>query len=754
MCICAFAAGLLATFLLLTTSPDTKVQSFHGLFLRQRNILQDLLGGKSQGLNWKQQFDECERAGWELQKERRGPPQGLAARIKKADSHASHIKAAGFNETEAEMLHCLSGALVCRAMGHTLREGDRKYAAISQAFYNAVANRALQEVKTQQISVPKLYKSLKELQERDDSWEILANVTDSFQSVTSFAPITGLRPPIASKYHPQGIKDSGDVVSTPVVCFVSRPYDHVHSTLHSAVCTMVEDDEHRRYTIPPLTIFTVVSDTGEKGRFEYLPGQYINQRLITVQLTYTIPKPPVKMIQSTRSNIRKKLEDLIGPKPEGGCWKQQYQLATQCTSKDLSERLCPSRMEKHAAHIKAAGFNDHEAEMLSCVCEVQVCRAMGKNLEKGEKDLAMLTHMFYQAIAKRALQSMTNQEPVPPHLYKDLHGLQERDPAWGRILEKDAHGFRGFTSFCPITGLRPACLKKYHEKGLMSKTGPIQSDVVRFVSRPHNPAFSTLHSAVCVYQEDVNRYVIPPLTLFKVIEEEPGEFEYLPGKRIKQRLITVQMTYMVPPSVLNNDEEAVGANGRFLSRITDLRYGSLNDAEGGISVLLNDPVLTMEAEFARDDTWVDWQGTAHSGLAEWNYVTGPAKEGEKNALTHDKGHHGWTPEYFLSQVNAKLQKEMHLEMEEMLAVRLYTGAPYQVINKFLRAVSSVQGIWRKVLVENPKVCVRCTIPGQSLLDLDLVVGLSSVMSPVMARRLRKAWFQYLVAVYLIICLGM
>ena len=41
-------------------------------------------------------------------------------------------------------------------------------------------------------------------------------------------------------------------------------------------------------------------------------------------------------------------------------------------------------------------------------------------------------------------------------------------------------------------------------------------------------------------------YALPPLTLLTVVKvEEPNTWEYLPGKRINQRLITVRPTYVV-----------------------------------------------------------------------------------------------------------------------------------------------------------------------------------------------------------------
>jgi len=37
--------------------------------------------------------------------------------------------------------------------------------------------------------------------------------------------------------------------------------------------------------------------------------------------------------------------------------------------------------------------------------------------------------------------------------------------------------------------------------------------------------------------------------------------------------------------------------------------------------ILDDPVLTMEEEWLRNDQWTDWQGKSYSGAEEWQYVT-------------------------------------------------------------------------------------------------------------------------------------
>ena len=51
--------------------------------------------------------------------------------------------------------------------------------------------------------------------------------------------------------------------------------------------------------------------------------------------------------------------------------------------------------------------------------------------------------------------------------------------------------------------------------------------------------------------------VLPPLTLLEVVSAHgPGEWEYLPGKRINQELITVRPTYLLPAKKQTADDIA------------------------------------------------------------------------------------------------------------------------------------------------------------------------------------------------------
>ena len=625
---------------------------------------------------------------------------------------------------EAEILHCLSYPAVCRSIGHDLKTLDKGRDAIRQVYFNAVANTAPRN-KQDTGRVPTLFANLAALEDCDEAWKVLRNGTRKFQSFISFAPITGLH---SERYgqkngnSPAGRKEQSRSATSPVVCFVSRPHEGqgtVCTARHTAICTGPDKIGAERYVIPALALFTVVSDTDEADAC--LPGNQIRQRVIVLQFTYKLPTAKqMKQIKSTRSDYRKQLEDLIGPKPTepwsvqyDACLKEGCEFSKGFSCPEKAYQLQDKNRAKVVPRIMNAGFTKEESEMFFLLSNPAVCRAMGNALRQPRSDYAAITHSFYNLIATKALALQRADDPkrIAPALYKDLQALEERDPEWHNIFTKDAHGFQGFTSYSPVTGLFTPSPDSYDPNGIAYDDGKIVVDapVVRFVSSPYDPRSSTLHSAVCTSIHERNgkqQYTLPPLTLFKVVEDTPAPFEYLPGKFMNQRLITVQLTYTVPPSLVKEEESPDEPSSRFLSKVADLRYGGLNDAGGGISGLLEDPVLTMEEEFGRNDQWVDWNGHNFWGLKEWEYVTGPAKEGEAGVdAIGDKGHDGWLPEDFLRCINGTLEDEqLHLDMDEVLAVRLYTGAPYQVINQFLRAISNVQGIWRKELVANPKVC--------------------------------------------------
>jgi len=208
---------------------------------------------------------------------------------------------------------------------------------------------------------------------------------------------------------------------------------------------------------------------------------------------------------------------------------------------------------------------------------------------------------------------------------------------------------------------------------------------------------------------------------------------------VQQQLITVQPTYLLTRT---DEDGGDGGTGKMLSRPNALSYGGRADFGRGHEEITRDPALTMEQEFQRDDTWMDWDGTVYSAAAEWTYVApgGAAREGgpDGTEATRDAGNGGMAAEDFQAAANAhirqKLQqrrqqqqaagmrrrkgtaklealedKNLLLVLEEVLAIRLYSGPAYIPLNTFLREVAKLSADWRSKLARDPKTTYSATV---------------------------------------------
>ena len=111
-------------------------------------------------------------------------------------------------------------------------------------------------------------------------------------------------------------------------------------------------------------------------------------------------------------------------------------------------------------------------------------------------------------------------------------------------------------------------------------------------------------------------------------------------------------------------------------------------------------------EFSRDTMWTNWKGKSYTLRGEWAYVTGTARSKEGcTPRTRDANNVGKTPEDFLALGNkwirarraegvGVLMPESHalLTLDEVLAVRLYSGPCYQPLNAFLRQVVATSSL--------------------------------------------------------------
>ena len=177
----------------------------------------------------------------------------------------------------------------------------------------------------------------------------------------------------------------------------------------------------------------------------------------------------------------------------------------------------------------------------------------------------------------------------------------------------------------------------------------------------------------------------------------------------------VTATYLIPHRVATlaaapSDDE-VGA--KICDSAVSLKYGDREAYVNGIDKLIASPLLTLEREFSRDISWTDWKGVRYSVREEWAYVTGTARvQPGCTPGTRDSNNDGRSPEDFLRMGNELIRSRREtgtgtmlpdthafLTLNEVLAIRLYSGSAYQPINNFLRQVSAVSGNFRAALAQ-------------------------------------------------------
>ena len=308
--------------------------------------------------------------------------------------------------------------------------------------------------------------------------------------------------------------------------------------------------------------------------------------------------------------------------------------------------------------------------------------------------------------------------------------LTELDPGWSELTIPDMHGFCGFVS----DGITPGDCdpQNFTEGGYMrrfqtGKDPPMyileDSDIVGFSSMAADEDGD--HSAVLTYTDYTGAF--PPKTLFRLQRiVEAGMWMAPNGVYPNQRLLVVTATYM-SPTRNNNVSSSHRADGKMCSSVTTLSYGSRTDFISGLDHVIAQPVLTMEQEFSRHIEWQDWKGITYSLRDEWAYVNGPAKATEGcSAGTRDADNHGKWPADFQAERNAFIRRRtataaagkgvpmveqalMELTLDEVLAIRLYSGPAYQKINEYLRQVSKLSGDFRDELIQHPGLTFSATV---------------------------------------------
>lgn len=241
----------------------------------------------------------------------------------------------------------------------------------------------------------------------------------------------------------------------------------------------------------------------------------------------------------------------------------------------------------------------------------------------------------------------------------------------------------------------------------------------------------------------------PPNTLFRLKRIlKPGEWEVEGchiGKGIddetrpagykvrpNQELLIVTATHRPPAEVSIGRSGGVYTGMKWGQPAVTLRYATRDAFIRGLDDVLSKPVLTLAQEFDRDMEWEDWKGVRYSLRQEWEYVTGEAKpktgctpgERDQNNVYQDEDGklRGLTPEMFQVRINHKIfrrryhghgtslpLKSAYLTLDEVLAVRLYSGPAYQPINEFLRQIAWLSGAHREQLAKHAGVTFTATI---------------------------------------------
>lgn len=202
-------------------------------------------------------------------------------------NHRARVQV-GFTHEEAEIIDLLCVAAVNAAIGKAISEKSDRFAALTYAVYNVLAKKGAEGHVAEACYFHLRGKGIG-LADLDERWEhILDPDENGFRGMTTHGPLM-LNAPSSYCFSEAGLKANLDrtwhIMDSPVVRFLSEaPEDH-GNVLHSAI--KMSNIQH---VIPPLTQLEVVSV--EDGPFEYRPegagGGMINQKLITVRLTYLL----------------------------------------------------------------------------------------------------------------------------------------------------------------------------------------------------------------------------------------------------------------------------------------------------------------------------------------------------------------------------------------------------------------------------------------------------------------------------------
>jgi len=332
-------------------------------------------------------------------------------------------------------------------------------------------------------------------------------------------------------------------------------------------------------------------------------------------------------------------------------------------------------------------------------------------------------HALTDVILAQAARSL--KFGLMPPIYRNLHGIDglvTNDPLWGNIERPDRNGFRGI---CALGITKGTCsLDRFDENGFKAyaKNNSAQwelvvqeSAVVCFESGDSEDGDHAVHNAVRIHETAA---AYPPNTLFRLVRIDEDGFKLPNGLHVKQRLLTVHSSYIPFCTRTTSSEGSKMCSGL-------LFYAGRDAFVDGLDDIVELPMLTMAQEFDRDLNWIDWKGATYHLREEWEYVNGSAVKCDHcTPGTRDMTNMGKTPDDFRSEINAYIhscrtarhgimlmlpEDYAFLSIEEVLAIRLYTGPCYEVLNDFLRQVSRLHGDIRRDVIRSPMRTFAATI---------------------------------------------
>lgn len=447
---------------------------------------------------------------------------------------------------------------------------------------------------------------------------------------------------------------------------------------------------------------------------------------------------------TSRAGYLKALSEIIGPDPRPSGW-QANDTSWQASWRDDWRRMYAeyegiseepaegwaavedAQATKFAKSIRRRvdqeGWSLGAATTYTWLSAVSARNPMARAMLERSAEYATATYALYSSLARCP--------PRPPSCdgepsaYRNLTGLGslvESDPAWARLETPDNYGFCGLTSAALV---RPTFDERYFdERGFLAQTTKggwraadapsmaemksyeneyVPSDIVGFVNEATDE--HGIHAALEVGKTSA---AFPPNTLFRLKKIlAPGEWVAPGGVRPRQRLLVVTCTFRL--SAETNED---GGSSKVCDAPTTLTYGAREMYVHGLSDVLDKPLLSLKEEWTRPMSWSDRAGRTYTLRAEWDYVNARVPDqpiGGGGMGVRDGSNGGRSPVDFLTAVNAHVNRQRashpeccglpedgaHLTLDEVIAVRLYTGPGYQPLNDFLRQLGKLTGVVRE-----------------------------------------------------------